>query len=88
MEMSGVPIDPNDDPRNLQAYVNQNQPPYTLLNDVTTNQLEGFKRILHEASATVTPATILTDARGNNIKSLRGVPTVSDIAKALRETKE
>jgi len=88
LEMTGVPIDPNDDPRNLRAYVSQNQPPYTLLNDVTTNQLEEFKRILHEASATVTPATILTDARGNILKTLRGVPTASDIAKALRETKE
>ncbi len=88
LEMNGVPIDPNDDVRILQAYVNQNQPPYTLLKDVTTDQLQGFTRILQDASATVTPATILTDGRGNIIMTLRGVPTASDIAKALREANE
>ena len=88
LEMIGIPIDPKDGVLKLQAYVDQNHPPYSLLNDLTTDELQGFTAALKDASATVTPATILTDARGNIIKTIRGVPTVSDIAKALREANE
>lgn len=86
LEMNGVPVDPNDGVVKLKAYVNQYRPPYTLLNGLTTEQVQEFTTILAEKSVHTTPATILTDARGNIIKVMQGVPTASDIAKALVET--
>ena len=88
LEMNGVPIDPKDNELKLEAYIDQNHPPYRLMDNLSADQRQRFTTALQTASATVTPATILTDARGNIIKIIRGVPTASDIAKGLREVTE
>jgi hypothetical protein len=85
LEMIGVPIDPNDSATILDEYVAQHHPPYTMLGNLTLDEIQRFTQTLAESSAHKTPATILTDSRGTILKVMPGVPTVSDISKALRQ---
>ncbi len=84
VELSGVPIDPADTPEKLANYVRDLQPAYRLLNNLSAQEQEKTQTFLKlHGTQGALPSTIITDSRGNVIKTLSGLPTVSDVAQAL-----
>ena len=86
LAMYGVPIDPIDSHQQLQFYLQQHSPAYKLLLEVSVPQRENVARILRaRIQSEALPATIITDAHGNVLATLSGVPTVSEIGRLINE---
>jgi len=84
----GVPIDPADDTAKLRQYVDKVRPPYKLLLDAASGEVDVLKRMVREKyGSEQLPTTFVTDAAGRILLTTEGVPSVSDIARLLRETR-
>lgn len=86
LEMSGVPIDPEDHAAKLEAYVERYQPAYRLRTDWSAEQIAVFSEILlRETGVDVLPSTLVTDAAGHLLLVVAGVPNVSQLRRLLTE---
>ena len=84
----GVPIDQTDDKDKLRQYIDKIRPPYKVLLEATNVEVETVKRMVREKyGSEQLPTTFVTDAAGRILLSVEGVPSVSDIARLLRETR-
>ena len=83
--MYGVPIDATDDATKLLNYVEQYQPAYTLLTDLTDEQrVEIDQLVLDDLKTDALPSTVVTDAAGKVLLITAGIPTVSELTKILQ----
>lgn len=84
----GVPVDRAEDRTKLQQYVDKIHPPYKVLLDATGAEVEMVKKMVVERfGQEQLPTTFVTDAAGRVLLTIEGVPSVSDIARLLRETR-
>lgn len=80
----GVPVDVEDDAAKLADYVERRKPPYQMLTDLDTAGKKAVTAFLVRAMHTpdpVLPSSVITDAEGNVLEVLRGIPTLSQIRK-------
>ncbi len=85
--MFGVPIDKNDSPAKLNAYVKKYQPAYELLTHLSTEDIATVETIVKEQlKQDGLPATIITDNDGYILRTMWGVPSVSEIRELLGDT--
>lgn len=84
LEILGVPVDENDNARKLEEYVKTYAPAYQMLDGLSEDQVAAVKQAVIDAlRVDALPATILTDADGHVLRTLWGVPSVSDIRELL-----
>ena len=82
--MTGVPISARDDAEKLERYVAEQQPAYELTGSWTSNQIfKFFKLALTQTRKEVLPSTIITDANGDVLDIMAGVPSASDIIRLM-----
>ena len=80
--MYGVPIDPDDSTAKLDAYVAAHRPGYRLLTDLSTHEVAAVQdRVLAEFDSELLPSTIITDRDGLVLRTIAGLPTLSDLRK-------
>jgi hypothetical protein len=84
LRLFGVPISDRDDAEKLKQYVTEHEPPYELAGVWPANQsFKFFKLALSETKKEVLPSTIITDAKGNVLKIMPGLPSASDIIRLM-----
>jgi peroxiredoxin len=85
LAMHGVPIDPTDDAGKLARYVDENQPAYDLLTDLSRGDVEAVEQVVEHTTQLeeALPATLVTDADGMVIHAQAGVPSISDLRRLL-----
>jgi peroxiredoxin len=84
LAMFGLPVDEKDDATLLRRWMDDLDPPYELLDELSKKQIDELKaRLLVRLGAEVLPATILTDRRGRVLAMMAGAPTVSRIREIL-----
>jgi thiol-disulfide isomerase/thioredoxin len=84
----GVPVDDRDDPGRLQAYVAKHRPAYELLEGLSPEHIVAVRRVVKdELKLDGLPATIVTDGDGNVLRTLWGVPSVSEIRRQLEASR-
>ncbi len=83
--MHGVPVDPTDTAEKLGRYLGEYHPAYELLRDLSRGDVEAVKAVVTHTTGIpdALPATLVTDARGRVVLATTGVPSVSDLRKAL-----
>lgn len=82
--MIGVPVSNADDAQKLKEYVEENNPPYELTESWTFAQrTKFFKLAISETRREVLPSTIITNAKGDVLAIMRGIPTASDIIRLI-----
>lgn len=80
----GVSTDLEEDAAALSAYETEHAPHYDVLPDVPMAEREALKaHILDTFQDDLTPVTIITDAEGTVLKTIAGIPSVSDVAALL-----
>lgn len=89
VELIAVPIDEKDDAAKLQSYVDERHPPYRLLATLPAGRRAAFLAELaallgHEPAL---PSSLVTDASGNILQALPGLPTVSQLRHWLADGK-
>ena len=85
LEIYGVPVDARDTPAMLRKYASTFEPSYRLLINLTPQQRSRVLAVLTEdLGSEALPSTIVTDAQGQVLQSLPGLPTVSDVRKWTR----
>ena len=86
MEIYGVPVDSEDTATKLKTYESTFKPAYKLLANLTSEQRSVVQaQLTEELGSEVLPSTIITDKKGHILRSLKGIPTVSDIRKLARD---
>ena len=89
LALLGVPADTSEGRETLVAYVEKAQPPYELLLHLSTVQIDHIKGIIQKSlHQDALPATIITDSDGIVLKSMWGVPTISDVRRWLNRAPE
>ena len=85
--MFGVPVDEKETREQLASYVEELEPAYALLAELSTDEVAKIKRLANEGSALkdALPATVVTDAAGKVLLSRLGAPSVSELRRFLRE---
>lgn len=84
LAMFGVPIDPEDQPQALRDYAEKQQPGYQLLAELSPADREAVQRQVRKALATeALPSTVITDGAGRILRTMQGVPSISDIRRLL-----
>ena len=84
LEMSGVPIDPEEGRKKLDAYAAKYQPAYRLRMDLGSEQVASFSATLAEATGLdALPSTLITNADGRILLAMGGVPTISEVRRLL-----
>jgi len=87
LAMFGVPVDPADEPQKLRDYVEENNPPYSLLIDLPTELRASVDELVeNEVGADLLPVTVLTDGKGTILSVAAGTPTVSALRKLMGST--
>lgn len=84
ISLFGIPIDPNDNEELLTRYIKDENPPYKMLVDLAIDDREQIANILVKELRTERPplpSTIITDSKGNILKTMTGIPTLSQIRK-------
>ena len=82
--MTGVPVSDRDNAEKLEQYVAEYQPSYELTDSWTSNQLfKFFKLALTQTRKEVLPSTIITDANGDVLEIMPGIPSASDIIRLM-----
>ncbi|MGI9240983.1 MAG: ASPIC/UnbV domain-containing protein [Verrucomicrobiales bacterium] len=80
----GVPIDPEDDAAKLGEYVEKREPPYEMLVAIDDGEKQAvsefFARELGVPNP-VLPSSVITDADGNVLEVMQGIPTLSQVRK-------
>ena len=80
IEIYGVPVDETEGVDALEAYVEKNQPAYTLLTRLTTEQIQEVQRLGFDAvDKEILPMTIVTAGDGRILQIDVGVPNVSEV---------
>lgn len=80
----GVPTDPNDTEEMLEKYVDDNRPPYRLIQSPAPESIATVQQVLKEIGRTdALPSTIVTDGSGRVLWAGPGVPSVSELRKLL-----
>lgn len=75
-----VPADEDDDRAKLEEWMTTQRPPYRMLFDLPGAQLAALKRLLvKQLKREALPSTVVTNRSGEVLKTMLGVPTVSDI---------
>jgi thiol-disulfide isomerase/thioredoxin len=80
----GVPIDVNDDTAKLAGYVEKRHPPYQMLAQIGAGEKEAVQAFLAKAlqmQNPVLPSSVITDAEGNVLEVMAGIPTLSQVRK-------
>ena len=86
LEIYGVPVDEQDTPSKLENYKAAFHPAYDLVVDLTPEQRDQVQACLSaDCGSSPLPSTLVTDAEGHVLKSLPGVPTVSEVRKWVRD---
>ena len=86
LAMFGVPVDPDDGLEKLNGFLAQYHPAYELLLDLTADQKSSVEQVVQAAlKGEGLPATILTDAGGRVLRTMWGVPSISEVRQLLRE---
>ena len=89
VQMFGVPVDAQEGPEKLRAYMAQYQPAYTLLIDLMAHQVASVQEIVQEnLKQDGLPATIVTDGDGHVLRTMWGVPTRSGLRQLLAEVSQ
>ena len=84
--MIGVSVSNADDTEKLEQYVEAHEPPYELSTSWTFGQrFEFFKLATSETRREVLPSTIITDAKGNVLEIMQGLPSASDIIRLMAD---
>jgi thiol-disulfide isomerase/thioredoxin len=87
LAMFGVPYDRLDSTEMLDAYLDENKPPYQLLPPLDDSTWDHLDTTLRRHLATpALPSTVLTTANGQVVHVFLGVPTVSELRRALPGT--
>ena len=85
LEMTGVPVDPGEEPEKLHAYAAEYLPAYRLRTDLSPEQAASFSETLSRtAGLEALPSTLITAADGTILLGIPGVPTISEIRRLLR----
>jgi thiol-disulfide isomerase/thioredoxin len=80
----GVPIDPEDDAARLADYVEKRKPPYQMLAEIGDADKQGVNEFLAkelQMQNPVLPSSVITDADGNVLEVMQGIPTLSQVRK-------
>ena len=79
-----VPVDPEDTEAMLDAWAAKYQPPYEIVAGIDRSEVDQVNAVtLAELRAEAVPATFLTDPEGRVLIARWGVPTISDVRRAL-----
>jgi peroxiredoxin len=85
----GIPVDPKDTREMLEEYIEEIEPPFDLVLDLTDDDRKQVASLLTVYGLTpAVPSTIVTDSKGNVLFSTAGVLSVSDVAKFLRRAND
>jgi hypothetical protein len=80
----GIPVKLEETAEELQAYEDKYHPSYDVLVDLPMEERERVKDLIVETwSDLVTPSTIVTNAEGQILGVIQGVPTLSEIRRLL-----
>ena len=82
----GVPIDVEDDPKRLDAYVEKWKPPYRMLTQLGIEEKDAMAVFLSQSMRTESPAlpsSVITDSHGRVLEVMQGIPTLSQVRKSL-----
>jgi thiol-disulfide isomerase/thioredoxin len=84
LEIFGVPVDENDNARKLEEYVKTYAPAYEMLAGLSDEQVAAVKQaVIDTLRIDALPAAILTDSDGHVLRTIWGVPSVSDVRELL-----
>jgi thiol-disulfide isomerase/thioredoxin len=79
-----VPVDAEDTTKMLEAWAVRHQPPYKIAYGIAPDAVAQVNDVtLAELRAEAVPATFLTDRDGRVLVARWGVPTISDVRRAL-----
>lgn len=85
LAMYGVPMERESD-KALQKFVKVTEAPYELLTSLPTTDTETVREhVIGTLGEDATPATIVTDAKGNVLLTRWGAPSVSELRRLLAE---
>lgn len=85
LELIGVPVDENDTPEMLAAYIERYAPRYRMLQNRTKADVDAIQELIQsKLRRDVLPASVVTNASNEVIDVFWGLPTVSDL-KAIQE---
>lgn len=79
-----VPVDSEDTEAMLEAWATKYRPPYEIVGGIDRSEVDRVNAVtLAELRAEAVPATFLTDRDGQVLIARWGVPTISDVRRAL-----
>ncbi len=80
----GIPVKLEETAEELQAYEDKHHPSYDVLVDLPMEERELVKDLIVDTwSDLVTPSTIVTNAEGQILGVIQGVPTLSEVRRLL-----
>ena len=86
LAMTGVPVTYGDDAKKIEQYVAEHAPPYELADVWPKDQrFKFFELALSQTKREFLPSTIITDAKGNVLEIMKGLPSASDIIRLLTD---
>ena len=86
LKMTGVPVSDRDDAAKINQYATEHDPAYELSGSWTSDQrFKFFKLAVSQTRKEVLPSTIITDAQGNVLEIMPGLPSASDIIRLMPE---
>jgi hypothetical protein len=84
LELYAIPIDPEDPPDRVAAWMKEVNPPYTLVAGLSPAAMAEVKAlVIDELKQDAVPATLLVDPEGRLLASQWGPPSVSRIRELL-----
>jgi peroxiredoxin len=84
LAIHAVPVDAEDTAAMLEAWAAKHQPPYEIAVGIDRAEVDRVNAVtVAELRAEAVPATFLTDREGRVLIARWGVPTVSDVRRAL-----
>lgn len=87
VDLCGVPVDSTDTPEKLARYVEEYNPSYELLRDLSPGDVQAVRAVVTHATRidNPLPASLVTDRRGRVLYAATGVPSVSDVRRLLAD---
>ncbi|MFT4549886.1 MAG: hypothetical protein ACI8XO_002085 [Verrucomicrobiales bacterium] len=79
-----MPVDPDDDAAKLAAYVEKHKPAYQMLVEISNVEKQAVTDFLAKElrmQNPVLPSSVITDADGNVLEVIKGLPTLSQVRK-------